>query len=249
MQLDTKRILILGGTGEARALAHYLDEAKFDVITSLAGRTDNPFLPDGKTRIGGFGGAQGLAQFLREEEVSLVVDATHPFAARISSNAVKAVRMAGVEMIRLERPPWQPEQGDQWIHVQSLEDAVTALPEGCTVFVTIGRQQLAAFLDRHDIRVIARAIEAPKIVVPENWMIILERPPFTLEEEIALFRQYNIDILVTKNAGGGETYEKLVAARAVQKPVIIIDRLPKPPVRTYGSVEELKVFLDNLQEG
>ncbi|MEP1443907.1 MAG: cobalt-precorrin-6A reductase [Hyphomicrobiales bacterium] len=239
----SKRILILGGTGEARMLAVHLNELSFDVISSLAGRTDNPTLPDGETRIGGFGGVEGLRDYLIGEKIDLLIDATHPFAARISTNAFEATKQAGIEIIRLERQPWEAEEGDIWHHVQSLEDAVTALPKNCTALVTIGRQQLGSFLDRGDVTVIARAIEAPSIVVPDNWEIILARPPFTLADELELFRSRKIDVLVTKNAGGNETREKLIAARQLQKPVIIIDRLPKPTIQTFTTTEELLAAL------
>ena len=234
-----ERFLILGGTGEARALANRLNGLGLDVVTSLAGRTDNPLLPDGETRIGGFGGVRGLATYLRAEAITLLIDATHPFAARISMNATEAAHQAGIRIVRLERQPWKAATGDQWHHVQSLEDAVFALPERATVFVTIGRQQLAAFMERDDIRVVARAIEGPKITLPKSWTMILDRPPFTLEHEIALFTDYRVDVLVTKNAGGNETWEKLLAARHLCKPVIMIDRLPKPAVATYETIDEI----------
>ena len=150
---------------------------------------------------------------------------------------------ANVDIIRLERPPWQVEDGDIWHHVQSLEDAVTALPKDCTALVTIGRQQLGSFLDRGDVKVIARAIEPPSITVPDHWEIILARPPFSLVDEIELFRSRNIDVLVTKNAGGNETREKLLAARKLQKPVIIIERLPKPDVQIYATIDALLAAL------
>jgi len=239
----SKRILILGGTGEARMLAVHLNELNFDVISSLAGRTDNPTLPNGETRIGGFGGIEGLRDYLVEENIDLLIDATHPFAARISTNAYEATKQAEIEIIRLERPPWEAEEGDIWHHVQSLEDAVTALPKNCTALVTIGRQQLGSFLDRDDVKVIARAIDTPSIDIPNQWEVILARPPFALEDEIELIRSRNIDVLVTKNAGGNETREKLLAARQLQKPVIIIDRLPKPAVKTYSTVDDLLAAL------
>lgn len=239
----TRRILILGGTGEARMLANRLNEHGLDVISSLAGRTDNPLLPGGETRIGGFGGVEGLAAYLRAEKVDLLIDATHPFAARISTNATEAAHKARVEILRLERPPWRAEEGDLWHHVQSLEDAVAALPEKCTAFVTIGRQQLGAFLERDSIRVVARAIEGPRIPMPPHWTMILDRPPFALADEIALFRKYAIDVLVTKNAGGGETRAKLLAARELKKPVIVIDRLPKPAVEIHEDMNSLLACL------
>ena len=166
-----------------------------------------------------------------------------PFAARISTNAHEATKQAEIEIVRLERPPWQAEAGDIWHHVQSLEDAVTALPKNCTALVTIGRQQLGSFLDRGDVKVIARAIDAPSITVPDHWEIILARPPFALDDEIELIRSRKIDVLVTKNAGGNETREKLLAARQLQKPVIVFDRLPKPALTTYSTIDELLAAL------
>lgn len=235
-----KRVLILGGTGEARALANRLaDQPMLDIVSSLAGRTDNPSLPGGDVRIGGFGGIEGLAAYLSAEKIDLLVDATHPFAARISGNAAAAARQAAVSIVRLERAPWKAGPSDDWHHVSSLEDAVHTIPRGARALVTIGRQQLGAFLDRDDIRIVARAIEEPKISVPDTWTIILARPPFTQEQEIALFKDHAIDVLVTKNAGGDETWEKLLAARALGKPVIVIDRLPKVPVETFERMDDL----------
>lgn len=233
----SERILILGGTYEARTLANRLsDETNHMIITSLAGRTDNPTLPNSDVRIGGFGGVDGLTQYLKEHDITLLVDAVHPFAARISIHAFDAANAAKVKLIRIERPPWKPDSGDHWHNVPSLEDAVAVLPEKATVFVTIGRQQLGAFLERQDITVVARAIEGPKIEIPSNWTMILAQPPFTLEEECALFEEHGIDYLITKNAGGSETREKLLAARQLKKPVIMIDRLPKPQARTFSDV-------------
>lgn len=240
-----RRILILGGTGEARTLANQLNQLGYDVISSLAGCTDNPLLPDGSTRIGGFGGVDGLSAYLRAENIGLLIDATHPFAARISGNATQAAHQADVDIIRLERPPWRAEHGDIWHYVQSLEDAVATLPERATALVTIGRQQLGAFLERDDIRIIARAIEGPKISLPKNWTVVLDRPPFSLDDELALFLKYQIDVLVTKNAGGSETREKLLAARHLQKPVIIINRLPKPPVPLFETEAAVVAYLQS----
>lgn len=246
MRTMAKRVLILGGTGEARKLANALStNSDFITISSLAGRTDNPLLPNCEVRIGGFGGVDGLTDYLRAEKIDILIDATHPFAARISSHAVQAVQRTEVTILRIERKPWLAEAGDIWHHVQSLGEAVTALPENCVAFVTIGRQQLGNFLDRDDVRIIARAIEGPKISLPVDWVMLLDRPPFTLENERNLFEKYKVDVLVTKNAGGLETYDKLVAARQLQKPVIMIDRLAKPPVETYETIEDTLEALIN----
>ncbi|MEM8796853.1 MAG: precorrin-6A/cobalt-precorrin-6A reductase, partial [Pseudomonadota bacterium] len=166
--------------------------------------------------------------------------------ARISTHATEAAKAAGAKIIRLERPAWKAEADDRWHHVPSVEEAVHLIPDGASTLVTIGRQQLGAFLDRDDINVVARAIEGPKITVPESWTVILDRPPFPLAEEIALFEKYEIDVLVTKNAGGTETRDKLLAARALEKPVIMIDRLPKPDVETYATMETLLSRLETL---
>lgn len=233
------RVLILGGTGEARRLAAALVGRGVDVVTSLAGVTAEPRLPPGEVRRGGFGGAEGLADYLAGAGIGLVVDATHPFAARISRHAVQAAARCNVACLRLERPAWRPEAGDRWVEVADVAGAVAALPRGATALVTIGRKELAAFAGREDLRVIARAIEPPGIALPQGWRLVLARPPFTLEAETALMRQEGVSVLVTKNAGGEATRAKLDAARMLGLTVVMVARPVKLPAETAATVGEM----------
>jgi precorrin-6A/cobalt-precorrin-6A reductase len=239
-----KRILILGGTGEAREIAAILLDKGFDVISSLAGVTAEPVLPAGALRRGGFGGAAGLASYLREEGIAAVVDATHPFAARMSGNAAIACQEAGLPLLRFERPPWQPQPGDRWTTVATVGDAAAALPAGARALVTIGRKEIAPFLSREDVSGIVRMIEAPDAAVPPNWTALLERPPFTLQSERRLMADHGITALVTKNAGGVATEAKLEAARELAIPVILVARPAKQAGGCFASVHELTADLE-----
>lgn len=241
-----KRILILGGTRDARALAADLIARGFPVITSLAGVTAEPLLPPGEVRRGGFGGAGGLADYLKAEGIVAVVDAAHPFAARISANADAACRAAGVPLRRLERPAWQPGTGDRWTSVASVEEAAAALPGGARVLLTIGRKEIMPFLAREDISGIARMIEAPGVSIPPRWNVLLDRPPFTPASERQLLREHAIGWLVTKNAGGQDTMAKLEAAREEGIPVIMVARPAKPEASTFVSLHELTADLERL---
>jgi precorrin-6A/cobalt-precorrin-6A reductase len=233
------RVLILGGTGEARGLAAALVERRLDVVTSLAGVTAEPVMPAGEVRRGGFGGMEGLAAYIAEAGVGLVADCTHPFAAVISRHAGAAAALRGIAYVRLERPAWRPGPGDRWQEVADVAAAVAALEPGATAFVTIGRKELAAFAERSDVRVIARAIEPPDFALPAGWKLVLGRPPFTLEAEMALMRAEGVSVLVTKNAGGEATRAKLEAARALGLPVIMVARPAKPEGETAATVEAM----------
>ncbi len=237
--MQRERILILGGTRDARELAAALIAKGCNVITSLAGVTAKPLLPAGEVRTGGFGGSDGLAGFLRQDRISAVVDASHPFAAQMSRQAVQAAAETGVPILRLERPPWKPEAGDSWTAALSASEAAALLSPGSRALVTIGRKEISMFLTRTDVSGLARMIEPYAGPVPPAWTIILERPPFTLEHECELITQHHISHLVTKNAGGADTSAKLGAARALGLPVIMIERPPKPAVPTYANVGEL----------
>jgi len=230
------RILILGGTTEARDLAACLVRAGHHVVTSLAGVSTAPRLPAGEVRMGGFGGASGLASYLAAKNFDWLIDATHPFAAQISAHAQVAAGRTEVALVRLERPPWEPEADDRWIPVADMAAAVATVPEGATAFLTIGRKEVGAFARRSDIGVVARMIEAPAEALPGNWRLVLVRPPFSVDEEMALMRAEGVNLLVTKNAGGEGT-AKLEAARALRLPVVMIERPVKPQVRTLTSVE------------
>lgn len=241
-----KKILILGGTRDARIIARNLHRSGHDVTTSLAGVTQTPQQPDGKVRIGGFGGfggARGLGAYLSEQAIDVLIDATHPFAAVISRNAEAAVHMTGVRHLRFERPAWEMQAGDTWIEVENVAAAARVLPQGSRVLVTIGRKEVAPFLKRSDLSGLIRSIEAPDEVLPPGWCVLLERPPFTVEDEIALLRDGGFSSLVSKNSGGDETAAKLVAARHLGVPIVMVRRPVKSGGERVTSVAELAVRL------
>jgi precorrin-6A/cobalt-precorrin-6A reductase len=222
------RILILGGTGEARELAAELVAGGVDVLSSLAGRVQNPRLPDGPVRVGGFGGATGLAAYLRAERITAVVDATHPFAGTISANAARAATQAGVPLLALRRPPWEADPS--WHVVPDIGAAainVRAWP-GESVFLTTGRRDLDAFAADDQHRFLVRAVDPPDGPAPPRMTLILDRGPYTIEGESALMREHGIGLLVTKNSGGPMTAAKLVAARHLAVQVLMVRRPPLP---------------------
>ncbi|MGH3245771.1 MAG: cobalt-precorrin-6A reductase [Trebonia sp.] len=223
------RILILGGTGEARELAAALVTAGRDVISSLAGRVRQPRLPDGPVRVGGFGGADGLAAFLREERITRLVDATHPFAAGITANAARAAADAGVPRLVLRRPGWDADPS--WDMVPDIAAAAAAVRDwpGHGVFLTTGRRDLNAFAadDRH--RFLVRTVDPPDGPVPPRMTLVLDRGPYTVAGESALIRDHRIGLLVTKNSGGPMTAAKLTAARDLKVGVVMVARPPLPP--------------------
>ena len=224
-----RRILILGGTADARELAELLDrETDCEVITSLAGRTSKPAEQSGTVRVGGFGGADPLAGYLTENQINLLIDATHPYAAQISTNAAAASAAAGVPSFRLERPGWAPLEADNWIDVAGNQEAAAALPSGARALVTVGTGGVAPFVERLDIQVIARVIERPAEPPRPPHKIMVARPPFALEDELLLMRTEHITHLVTKNAGGKKMAPKIAAARQLKIPVVMIAR-PKLP--------------------
>lgn len=231
-----KRILILGGTGEARSLAAALLAAGYDAVTSLAGVTGDPLLPVGNVRRGGFGGSDGLSAYLRGAGIAAIIDATHPFATQISRNAEVAAAASDVALLRLERPAWEPQAGDNWTIALSASSAALALLPGARAFVTIGRKEVGEFFRRADISGVARMIEAPGVDVPPGWRLILQRPPFSLEHEVSIMAAHHITHVVAKNSGGGETEAKLAAARQLGLPVIMIARPVKPEVTSVATV-------------
>lgn len=220
---------MLGGTREARTLASRLDsEPGVEVISSLAGRVREPVLPVGQVRVGGFGGVDGLVHWLRDNGIDAVVDATHPFAARITANAAAATARIGVPLLVLRRPEWVPGPGDDWHVVPDLAVAAESVTElGERVFLTIGRQGVDAFADASGWFLI-RAIDPPEVRMPERSELLLARGPFTVDDEAALMRRHRIDVLVTKNSGGALTAAKLAAARRVGVPVVMVARTPIP---------------------
>jgi len=242
-------VLILGGTAEARALATALaDLPGVRPISSLAGRVAAPALPAGEVRIGGFGGAAGLARWLAAERIAAVVDATHPFAATISRSAADAAATTGVPILALRRPGWTRRPGDDWRRQPSLAAAAAALAAGRTerVFLTIGRTELAPFagLDRHWFLI--RSIEAPQPPLPARHELLLARGPFTVADEIALMREHRIEVLVTKDSGGPLTEAKLAAARELKVPVLLVERPPAPDVPAVTTVEQARDWVAAL---
>ena len=228
------RILILGGTAEARRLAARLDD--HEVITSLAGRTRKPATPAGELRVGGFGGADGLAAYLRQAAIDRVIDATHPFAVEISANAVAGCEQASVPRLALVRPPWRPEPDDRWTEVADAEAAAEALDGYARVFLAVGRQGLAPFAKCCDIAFVVRVVELPDTLPLADATVVIGRGPFALADEQALLAEHAIDVLVAKNAGGDRA--KLEAAREAGIPVILIARPAPPPGPRVETVEE-----------
>ncbi|WP_433519135.1 cobalt-precorrin-6A reductase [Nonomuraea sp. CA-143628] len=259
-----RRVLILGGTAEARALAAELaDVPGVHVVSSLAGRVTNPRLPVGEVRAGGFGGPDGLATWLAAERIDAVVDATHPFAARMTASAAEASARTGVPLLVLRRPGWPQGPDDTWQRVDSLEAAATRLAEAVTarlaiakpadptdsanlvepteptegtaqptgpvrVFLTTGRRSLPVFTGLAGVWLLARSVDPPEPPVPPHVHVLLARGPYTVDGELALIREHRLDVLVTKDSGGRLTAAKLVAARELGLPVIMVDRPPLP---------------------
>lgn len=258
----TRTVLILGGTGEARALAAQLDALDgLRVLSSLAGRVARPRLPIGEVRIGGFGGPERLAAWLAEERVACIVDATHPFAQRISASAAQASAAGGVPMLRLQRPGWTERPGDDWRWVDSLDDAAALLPtlphrelgasadrhasdprsatsRPIRAFLTTGRQGLGAFRDAADAWFLVRCVDPPEPAdLPPHHELLLDRGPYTLDGELDLIDRHAIDVIATKDSGGDLTVAKLDAARERGLPVVVVRRPPGPDVPTVDAVD------------
>lgn len=230
------KILLLGGTSEARALATRLSGIGHDVVSSLAGRVASPVLPEGEVRIGGFGGPDGLAHWLGRESIDLVVDATHPFAEHITANAFEAARRTGTRHLLLRRPGF-PLRED-YVVAADVHAAADAITPGATVFLTIGRQQVAVF-GHVDAKFVIRAIDPPASLPPHH-VLLLDRGPFAFEDEIELMQRHGIDTLVTKDSGGAATAAKLEAAAQLGIRVIVVRRPELPSgVEVVESVEDV----------
>jgi precorrin-6A/cobalt-precorrin-6A reductase len=243
-----KRLLILGGTGDAMQLAQRAIELSgFEVITTLAGRTRQPTTVAGLVRIGGFGGEAGLVDYLQTEKIDLIIDATHPFAAQISWHVAGAATKVGIPRLMLVRPVWTRLSEDNWIEVESIEAAVAATQVSAErLFVTIGRQQLAPFAKLTDRWCLMRSIDPPDPSIPlPPGKLLLDRGPFSLEGERELLREYRIQAIVSKNSGGDATYAKIIAARELGLPVVMVQR---PIVPEGDRVADVSGAIEWLQQ-
>ncbi|MET8679661.1 cobalt-precorrin-6A reductase [Streptomyces sp. NPDC004647] len=250
---DAGHVLILGGTAQARRLAAQLaaEQPSLRVTSSLAGRVAEPRLPVGEVRTGGFGGVDGLAAWLCEHAVDAVVDATHPFAEVISHNAARAAARTGVPLLALRRPGWTAGPGERRHPVSSLAEAAALLPglggPGGRIFLTTGRQGLAAFAALDDLWFLVRAVEPPEPPLPRNARVLLDRGPYSVEGERELLRSHRIDVLVTKDSGGRATAAKLEAATELGLPVVVVRRPPLPEgVRSVPDVAGAADWLTRL---
>jgi len=244
-----KKILILGGTTEARQLAGKL-AVRASVTLSLAGRTESPVAQGVPVRSGGFGGAEGLAAYLKETSTKLLVDATHPYAARISANAAQAARATGVPIFALRRPGWEPMQGDRWTEVDSVTDAVHALgPSPRRVFLALGRQEVAAFEAAPQHHYLVRSVDPvePKLAVPDAEYL-LARGPFREADERTLLIDQRIEVVVSKNSGGIATYGKIAAARSLGLDVVMVRRPNLPEVPSAETVDALAEMVAHFLE-
>ncbi len=248
---NTTRVLILGGTAEAAGLARALaGVAGIATITSLAGRTRSPAAVPGEVRVGGFGGPVALIDYLGRQDIGLVVDATHPFAAQISRHAAQACQAAGLPRLLLARPPWTAQAGDNWIPAADAEAAAAALsglgPDlGQRVFLAIGRQELAAFAELTELRFLVRLVEEPDEPPPlAAYRLVLGRGPFAVDREIELLRKHSIEVVVSKNSGGAGAGAKIAAARELKLPVVMIERPPAPASETAEDVEAARAWIE-----
>ena len=238
-------ILVLGGTGEARRLADLMVTAGLEVVTSLAGKVTRPRLPRGEVRIGGFGGAEGLALWLRENGASAVIDATDPFADEISASAIGAARETGTPLLRLLRPPWTEQPGDEWIEVPDMRTAAHVVRERFRrPMLTVGKQGASAFAgDTHGSYLI-RCSEPPPGALPHRYLLVLDRGPFGVDSERTLMSRHRIDALVTRNSGGSASGAKLAAARDLRIPVVMVERPEAPTAsETVHSVDDAARWL------
>jgi len=240
------RLLVLGGTALANRFVAAAREAypELEIILSLAGRTRDPKLPDCAVRTGGFGGPEGLAAYLKTEAITALVDATHPYAAQISAHAAAAAKAVSVPCLHLVRPEWEAGPGDKWHPAESNEaaarhlDALSAA-RPLTVFLSIGRQELAPYRELGNCAFVVRSVEPPEEEdLPPGAELVLARGPFCETDEVAFLRERKIDIVVSKNSGGTATYGKVAAARSLGLPVVMVERPALPEGDVAGTVED-----------
>ena len=240
------RALILGGTADANLLAAAIARAGFDAVYSYGGRTRTPADQPLPTRIGGFGGASGLADYIRSERITHVVDATHPFAAEMSRNAVAACEATGTPLIALERAPWDRTEGDHWIEVADIASAVAALPESpARVFLAIGRQHIAPFGTRPQHAYTLRFVDPTDGTLPFAANVLVSRGPFTRDGELEMMRSRGIEWIVARNSGGTGARAKIDAARELGLPVIMLSRPALPDRPRVENVAEIMQWLSH----
>jgi precorrin-6A/cobalt-precorrin-6A reductase len=239
------RMLLLGGTAEARALAKTL-HPQLDIVSSLAGRVPEPALPVGPVRIGGFGGVEGLRRWLQEERIDAVVDATHPFAATMTAHAAEVCGELRIPHLVLARPAW--DSGTAVVVASDTEAAeVVAQKHYSRVFLTTGRSGVNAFTDSDAWFLIRAVTEPDNAALPRRYQLLLSRGPYHYDDEFALMREHRIDVLVTKNSGGDMTRAKLDAAAALHVPVVMVARPPLPAgVAAVGTVQEAADWVARL---
>lgn len=242
------RILLLGGTFEARALAGELARRDDLAVTlSLAGRTKSPVQMPVPVRIGGFGGAEGLVAWLRGKNIAVLVDATHPYAAQISANAAMAARMAGLPLLALRRAAWRAEPGDDWREVADIPAALEAIgPPPRRIFLALGRQEVAGFAAAPQHRYVIRSVDPilPRLPLADVTYLTA-RGPFAVEAEQALLGEHRIEAIICKNSGGMASHGKIVAARALGLPVVMLARPALPEVPYCATVAEALTWLDH----
>jgi precorrin-6A/cobalt-precorrin-6A reductase len=244
LPVSDRPILILGGTAEASKLASRLVAAEHRVISSLAGRTRDPAKIEGELRIGGFGGPEGLAFYIAEKNIAVLIDATHPFATQISDNAILAAAATGIPFVRLERPAWLPRPGDKWLSVASLEQAVAAIPSKARVLLALGRQHIAPFSRRGDVHFVVRMIDPPEKPLDLIDFELELSKPGKVDDETAFLTKKRLTHIVCRNSGGAASYTKIKAARDLGIPVIMLDRPYRPGTHSLADVETVIGFVD-----
>jgi precorrin-6A/cobalt-precorrin-6A reductase len=238
------KVLIFGGTGDGLKLAAVVAQMPDrSAIYSLAGRTHAPTLPNGIVRVGGFGGVAGLVAYLRREQIDRSIDITHPFARQMSWNAAMAAAECHIPHLIFERPEWERQPEDDWIEVNSIQAAADILTKRFNrIFLTIGRQEIAPFTTFKDRWFLTRSIDPPTIDLPPGELL-LARGPFTVASEIKLLKDYRIEAIVTKNSGGDATFAKIIAARTLNLPVIIVQRPLLPQGDRVSTIKDAIAWL------
>lgn len=236
-----RKILLLGGTKEARLLAERISAGDtIQVVYSLAGRTREPLLPTCLIRYGGFGGVQGLVTYLQEQQINMVVDATHAFAQIMRKHAALACQEMHIPYLAFVSEAWSAMPDDLWYDAPTVAQSVDIVEKlGTRVFLAIGRQELAAFASLPHKWFLIRSIEMPAEPLPPQHVVVLQRGPFAFDDELQLLQRYKIDTIVTKNSGGSAAYAKIEAARALRLPVIVITRPPRPAAKEFMNADDL----------